>query len=167
MKHVIRWSGFVVMGAINGYLLVDNVVLAEAVPAGAKLGFGAMLALMVGFVVGWAKINKMIGRKLQAVQTAQELNVVGQTALWWTTALEWAGVVVPLTILGGLFFFVGTYFADIGQTIFLMTATLAVPITTSLIYKGMKRTEIIKAKQDEKEDLINKVADKVSKVSYR
>jgi hypothetical protein len=48
-----------------------------------------------------------------------------------------------------------------------MTATLSVPITTSLIYKGMKRTEIIKAKQTEKESLIKGVAAEVSKVSYR
>ena len=167
MKHVIRWSGFAFAGALNGYLIVDNVVLADAVPAGAKVGFTTMLALLIGFVVGWSKINKMIGRKLQAVQTANELGTVGQTALWWTTALEWSGVVIPLGILGGLFYFVGTYFGDIGETIGLMTATLTVPMATSLIYKGMKRNELIVKKQDEKEALIKGVAAEVKKVSYR
>ena len=155
------------MGGINGYLITDNIILADAVPAGAKIGFTTMLALLVGFVVGWAKVNKIIGRKLQAVQTAKELGTVGQTALWWTTALEWSGVVVPLGILGGLFYFVGTYFGDIGQTIGFITATMTVPMATSLIYKVMVRNDIIKAEQEKQESLIKGVAEEVKKVSYR
>jgi len=48
-----------------------------------------------------------------------------------------------------------------------MTATLTVPMATSLIYKGMKRNELIVKKQDEKEALIKGVAAEVKKVSYR
>jgi len=167
MKHFIRWSGFAIALGINGYLVTDNVILAEAVPATAKIGFTTMLALLVAFVVGWAKINKIIGRKLQAIQTAKELNVAGSTALWWTTALEWSGVVIPLGILGGLFYFVGTYFADIGQTIGLITATLSIPMGTSLIYKVMQRNQLLALEQKEKQDLIKGVAEEVKKVSYR
>ena len=167
MKHLIRWSGFAVAGAINGYLVVDSVVLADGVDAGPKVGFTVMLALLVGFIVGWAKVNKIIGRKLQAVQTAKEMNVVGSSALWWTTALEWSGVVIPLGILGGLFYFVGTYFGDIGQAIGLMTATLTIPMATSLIYKVMQRNDIIESEQLKQENLIKGVADEVIKVRYR
>ena len=167
MKTFVRISGFALAAGLDGWLIFDKFISVQEVGTEVKIGFAAVLALFVGFLVGWSKINKVIGRKLQAVQTAKELGVVGQTALWWTTALEWGGILVPLSLLGALFYFVGTYFNDIGQTILTMTATLTIPMATSLIYKVIERNELIQAEQNKQEALIKGVAEEVKKVVYQ
>jgi len=162
MKSVIKWSGIVLGVGMESYLLYDNFITLD-VTWPAKLGFGGMIAMFVGFLVAWGKISKNIGRKLQAIETAREMSVIGKTSAWYATSLQWVGVVTPLALAGGMFYFAENFFQDIGSTILKMTAVLSVPIATSIVYKVMERNEAIKAEQDKNEAFVKSVASEVSR----
>jgi len=162
MKHVVKWSGIALGIGLESWLVYDNFITLD-VTWPAKLGFGGMVAGFIGFLVAWGKISKNIGRKLQAIETSREMSIVGQTSAWYATALQWVGVVTPLALAGGMFYFAENYFQDIGSTILIMTAGLSVPISTHVVYKIMERNEMIAAKQSEQETFIKSVASEVRK----
>lgn len=160
MKSLIKWSGIATALGINGWLVWDNFITVNQSPT-LKLTFGGMLAGLVGVLVGFGKLNAHIGRKLQAIETAREMNVVGKTSAWYATTLQYAGVVLPMGLIGGLFYYVENYFAGAGTTILQMTAALAIPMTTNIIYKVMERNEIVKKSIDKEKALYKGVADEI------
>ena len=160
VKHLIRTSGILTALGINGWLIYDNFIAVEQGTM-IKLGFGGMMAALVGALVGMGKINRSIGRKLQAIETAKELNAVGRTSTWYATALQWVGVVTPLALIGGLFYFVENYFAGAGSAILQMTGVMGIPIATTLIYNSMVRNEVIKKDQNNQREFIKATADEL------
>jgi len=160
LKHFIRATGILSAVGINGYLVYDNFIAVEQ-QLGVKFGFGGMLASLVLILVGFGKINRTIGRKLQAIETAKEINVVGRTSTWYATALQWVGVVTPLALIGGLFYFVENYFQGAGETILIMTGVMGIPIATTLIYNIMQRNETIKLEQNKQREFIKATADEL------
>ena len=154
VKSLIKASGILSALGINGWLLYDNFIAIEQAWQ-IKLGFGGMMAALVGVLVGFGKINKSIGRKLQAIETAKEMNVVGRTSTWYATALQWVGVIAPLGLIGGLFYFVENYFTGAGAAILQMTGVMGIPVVTTLIYNVMDRNQTI-AREQEKQRLNNK-----------
>lgn len=166
MKHLIKYSGIALALGIDGWLIYDNFITLD-VNSGLKIGFIGLMALFVIFIIVWRYLQKFIDRKLQAIETAKELNVIGKTSLWWTTILEWIGIVVPLLIVGGLFYFVGNYFNQIGQTILTMTSILVIPFVATIVYKIIERNEMINADQLKQEKFVKSVAEEVKKVTYK
>ena len=162
MKHLIKWSGIATAIGIEGWLLYDNFITLDQ-PTGIKIGFGGLVAGFIAFLVGWGKISRNIGRKLQAIETAHEMSVVGKTSMWYATALQWVGVVTPLALAGGMFYFAENYFQDIGETVLMMTAVLAVPIASSFVFKQMERSEMIVAENQKQQRLVSSVADEVKR----
>lgn len=157
VKHLIKFAGLLTAIGWNGWLVWDNFITVEQ-ELGVKIGFGGMLASLVLILVGFGKINRHIGRKLQAIETAKELNAVGRTSTWYATALQWVGVVTPLALIGGLFYFVEHYFQGAGATILQMTGILGIPVATTLIYNVMDRNQTIKKEHEKQQALIRGVA---------
>lgn len=160
LKHFIRATGILSAVGINGYLIYDNFIAVEQ-QLGVKVGFGGMLASLVLILVGFGKINRHIGRKLQAIETTKEMNVVGRTSTWYATGLQWVGVVTPLALIGGLFYFVENYFQGAGETILMMTGVMGIPVATTLIYNIMQRNETIKLEQNKQREFIKATADEL------
>lgn len=162
MKHLIKWSGIALALGINTWLIYDNFILID-VHYQHKLGFVALMILFVLFMIVWRYVSKKIDRKLQAIATANELGAVGQTSLWYATILDWIGIVVPITLVGGLFYYVGAYFNQVGGAILKMALVMVIPIGADLISKMMLRNEMIMKSQEQQQTLVKNVADEVTK----
>lgn len=169
VKNLVRLGGILTALGINGYLIYDNFIAVEQ-GLSVKLGFGGMMAALVGVLVGFGKLNRHIGRKLQAIETAKEINVVGRTSTWYATGLQWVGVVTPIALIGGLFYMVENYFTGAGNTILTMAGVMGIPIVTTFIYNNMQRNETIALEQKKKKEFVKMTADEIESrqvVGYR
>ena len=167
MKHVIKYSGLAVALGLDGWLIYDGFV-AQDVEYQHKIGFIGLMILFVLFLIAWKWINDKINRKLQAIETANEMGVVGQTSLLVKTLLNFIGLIIPLVLVGGMFYYVGSYFNQVGGVILKVGLIMIIPMITYYIYEYMKRNELIAKTNAEKESLIKGVADEVKRtVGYK
>ena len=167
MKHLIKYSGVVVALGLSGFLLYDGFV-AQDVHYTHKLGFVGLLALFVVFIILWRWLNDKIKIRLQSMDTASELGVVGQTSLLWKTVLNFLGLITPLVLVGAMFYYVGTYFQEIGDTILKISLVTLIPMITYYFGEYYNNNQINALKVAEKEALIKGVANEVRKtVDYK
>ena len=167
MKHVVKYSGLAVALGLDGWLIYDGFV-AQDVACQHKIGFIGLLILFVLFIVAWKWLNDKINRRLQAMETANEMGVVGQTSLVVKTLLNFVGLIVPLVLVGGMFYYVGSYFNQVGGVILKVALITLIPMITYYIYEYMKRNELIAQQNADKENLIKGVADEVKRtVGYK
>ena len=167
MKHVVKYSGLAVALGLDGWLIYDGFV-AQDVAYQHKIGFIGLLILFVLFIVAWKWLNDKINRRLQAMETANEMGVVGQTSLLVKTLLNFVGLIIPLVLVGGMFYYVGSYFNQVGGVILKVALITLIPMITYYIYEYMKRNELIAQQNADKENLIKGVADEVKRtVGYK
>lgn len=168
MKHVVKYSGLVVALGLDGWLIYDGFITQD-VNYQHKIGFIGLMILFIVFVIVWGWLRDKINRKLQSIDTANEMGVVGQTSILWKTVLNFIGVIVPLTLVGGMFYYVGAYFNQVGGTILKIALITFIPMIAFYFYEYMKRNELIAQTNANQEALINGVADEVSKrtVGYK
>lgn len=167
MKHVVKWSGVGLAVGLDG-LLIYNGFITQDVAYEHKIGFIGLLLLFVVFLILWNWLNAKINRKLQAIETANEMGVVGQTSLVVKTLLNFVGLIIPLVLVGGLFYYVGAYFNQIGGVILKIALITLIPMITFYFYEYMKRNELVAKTTSEKEQLIKGVAEEVKRtVGYK
>ena len=167
MKYVVKYSGLAVALGIDGWLIYDGFV-AQDVAYQHKIGFIGLLILFVLFIVAWKWLNDKINRRLQAMETANEMGVVGQTSLLVKTLLNFVGLIIPLVLVGGMFYYVGSYFNQVGGVILKVALITLIPMITYYLYEYMKRNELIAQQNADKENLIKGVADEVKRtVGYK
>lgn len=167
MKTLIKTSGIVMALGIDGFILYHDFIMTD-VHYSHKLGFSGLLGLFVLFVVGWGWVNKKINIKLQSMDTASELGVVGQTPLLLKTTLTYVGLIVPLVLSGLMFFYVGKYFNQVGGSILKVALVTLIPMATNYFGDYVQQNKLNEMKLAEKESLIKGVADEVRKtVGYK
>jgi hypothetical protein len=84
------------------------------------------------------------------------------------TLLNFVGLIIPLVLVGGMFYYVGSYFNQVGGVILKVSAITLIPMVTYYLAEYMKRNEIIAKTTAEKEAMIKGVADEVKRtVGYK
>lgn len=167
MRHLIKLSGVGVALAIDGFLLYDWFVTQD-VHYSHKIGFIGLFAIFVLFIILWRWLNDKIKRRLQSIDTANELGVVGQTSLVWKTILNFIGLIIPLVVMGLLFFYVGRYFQTIGDTILKISLVTLIPMITYYFGEYYHQNKLNAEKIADKEAMIKGVAAEVRKtVDYK
>lgn len=167
MKHVVKWSGVGIALALDSWLIYDGFV-SQDVAYQHKIGFIGLMLLFIVFMIVWKWLNDKINRRLQAIETANELGVVGQTSLVVKTLLNFVGLIIPLILVGGMFYYVGAYFNQVGGVILKIGLIMIIPMIAFYFYEYMARNELIAKANAEKEALIKGVADEVKRtVGYK
>ena len=167
MKYLVKYSGLGVALGLDGYLLYNGFITQD-VETKHKIGF---LGLMIGFVlfiIVWRWLNDKIKRRLQAIETANEMGVVGQTSILIKTLLNFIGIIVPLVLVGGMFYYVGEYFNQMGATILWVALVTILPMISYYFYEYMQREELVDQANAQQTALIQGVAEEVKKtVGYK
>lgn len=101
-KKIILWLvwslSYGVMIIPNIYILLDNLIIGQAQKT--QWSFGTALVLYVILIIVKNLIGKRINRKLQSIDVADELGVVGQTPIWLKRTLQSLEIIIPFIILG-------------------------------------------------------------------
>jgi hypothetical protein len=167
MKHVVKYGGIGVALGLDSYIIYDSFIMQD-VNYKHKIGFIGLLALFIVFMIVWGWVNKKINMKLQAISTANEMGVVGQTSLLWKTLLNFIGVIIPLVLVGGMFYYVGAYFNQIGGAILKIAAITLIPMVAYYFAEYIHQNELTAMRNAEQEALIKGVADEVKRtVGYK
>jgi len=167
MKYLVKYSGLGVALGLDSYLLYNGFITQD-VETKHKIGFLGLMILFVLFIIVWRWLNDKIKRRLQAIETANEMGVVGQTSILVKTLLNFIGIIIPLALVGGLFYYVGAYFNQMGETILWVALITIIPMITFYLYEYMKRNELVATHTAEQETFIKGVAEEVSKtVGYK
>jgi len=167
MKHLVKYSGLAFALGLDGFILYNGFITQD-VETKHKIGFLGLMILFVLFIIVWRWLNDKIKRRLQAIETANEMGVVGQTSILIKTVLNFVGIIIPLVLVGGMFYYVGAYFNQMGKTILWVALITLIPMITFYLYEYMQRNELVAQHTAEQEALIQGVAREVSKtVGYK
>lgn len=101
-KKIILWLvwslSYGVMIIPNIYILIDNLIIGQAQKT--QWSFGTALVLYIILIIAKNLIGKRINRKLQSIDIADELGVVGQTPIWLKRILQSLEIIIPFAVLG-------------------------------------------------------------------
>lgn len=101
-KKIILWLvwslSYGIMIIPNIYILIDNLIIGQAQKT--QWSFGIALVLYIILIITKNLIGKRINRKLQSIDIADELGVVGQTPIWLKRILQSLEIIIPFAVLG-------------------------------------------------------------------
>lgn len=100
-KKIILWVvwslSYALMIIPNIYILIDNLILGQAQKT--QWSFGTALVLYIILIIVKNLIGKRINRKLQSIDIADELGVIGQTPIWLKRILQSLEIIIPFVVL--------------------------------------------------------------------
>jgi len=130
-------------------------------PTAIKIAVPFLLALLIFFLVYYKFIKEKIKRKLIAVETARELGSKGRTNSIVANLLETIGIIIPLTLIGGIFVIGGKYLVATGIVLFEILGMYAIIIIGNILCDFNRKQEVKKKEAEEIEKLADKLASKV------
>lgn len=166
---LIRLIGFLISLGLISWLIANEFIMID-VALKYKATFGGLLITFILFIVFGGWLNGKINRKLQSVDTVEELGEVGKSNPLIIEIYKHAIIVIPIALVGGMFYFVGTIFTNMGYTMLKIAGVLLIPIITGTISKTVERGYVRQNIEDEKQGLIRAIVDeteKRTKVGYR
>ena len=125
-----------------------------------KIAIGAGVLLMAFYNILYKKLGKLIDRKIQAYDTAKELNANGRSSIIWVHFLKSIDFIFPefillLTLCFAFNFEISLYF------IFII-ASFIIPIIGNIVCDKRVRKEAIKKVEEEREISVNETAEAVA-----
>lgn len=165
--QLIKWSGVGVAIAIDIALIVIEFVKEKDIGIGHKLGFSGLLVLFFVFIILSQFIRDKIKMRLQSIDTVRELGAVGQTNALTIEILNYLMIVVPIALMGGLFYYTGRIFTDMGLLMLKIAASLIIPIATGTVANTYKNSHINMILMEEKEEDSRRIAKYVAEEQAR
>lgn len=156
--NLIKFSGVGVALVIDAWLIIYEFVREKDVGVGNKLGFSALLVMFFVFLVLASYVKEKVKMRLQSVDVAKELGVVGNTNAFQVSLLNWLMIIIPIIIMGGLFYYTGKIFNEMGELMLKIGASLMLPLITETMANTYRNNEIRKKVLFEKEKDAERVA---------
>lgn len=142
--NLIKFSGVGVALVIDVWLIIYEFVKEEDVGIGHKLGFSALLVMLFVFLVLAGYVRDKVKMRLQSVDVAKELGVVGNTNAFQVSLLNWLMIIIPIMIMGGLFYYTGKIFNEMGGLMLKIGVSLMLPLITETMANTYQNNEIRK-----------------------
>ena len=108
------------------------------------------------------KFGKLIDRKLQAYDTAKELNANGRSSVVWVNLLKVIDFVFPEIILLAVLYFSFNFELSL-YFIFIIVAFL-IPIIGNMVCDKRVKREAVRKQEEEREVAVNETAEAVAKL---
>lgn len=162
--HLMTWISCVIVAGLTIYVFYSvNPLTTETIniTTAKKIGVGVLLVLLVAFQIAAHKIEKIIDRKLQAYDTAIEMNQVGRGSVIFINILKLVQVIFPEIIILILLCLITSW--NIANYFVLVLIACLIPVVGNIISDFNIRSEI-KINAKKKEDaMIQKIANKVKR----
>ena len=160
--HIISWLLTILIIGLIGYTFaVSETMIAASFALNAFRRGGILICagLMFLYSTFYRKIGKLIDRKLQAYDTAKELNAEGRSSVVWVNILKTLDFVLPELILFILICF--CFNLDIAKYFIVIACSFFIPIVGNMICDKRVKIEAKRRKEEERETLVNEVANAV------
>ena len=162
--HLMTWLSCVVVAVLTIYVFYSVTPLtteAIDITKAKKIGVGVLLVLLVAFQIVAHKVEKVVDRKLQAYDTAIEMNQVGRGSVIFTNILKLVQMIFPEIVILILLCLITSW--NIANYFVLVLIACLIPVIGNIICDFNTRAEIqINAKRSE-DVMIQKKANKVKK----
>ena len=160
--HIVSWLLTILIIALIGYTFaVSETMIAASFALNAFRRGGILICagLMFLYSMFHKKFGKLIDRKLQAYDTAKELNADGRSSVVWVNILKTLDFVLPELILFILICF--CFNLDIAKYFIVIACSFFIPIVGNMICDKRVKIEARRKKEEERETLVNEVANAV------
>jgi hypothetical protein len=160
--HIVSLLLTLLIIALIGYTFaVSETMIAASFALNAFRRGGILICagLMFLYSMFHRKIGKLIDRKLQAYDTAKELNAEGRSSVVWVNILKTLDFVLPELILFILICF--CFNLDIAKYFIVIACSFFIPIVGNMICDKRVKIEARRKKEEERETLVNEVANAV------
>lgn len=160
--HIVSWLLTILIIALIGYTFaVSETMIAAsfALNAFRRGGILVCAGLMFLYSLLHKKLGKLIDRKIQAYDTAKELNANGRSSVIFVQLLKTIDFVLPELILFILICF--CFNLDIAKYFIVIACSFFIPIVGNMICDKRVKIEAKRRKEEERETLVNEVANTV------
>lgn len=160
--HTNTWvAGLVGIFMALSTFILTNPIIAEgiSITIPKKIAIGIDVVLLVIFHVFSEKLNRIINRRIQAYETAKEMNVVGRSSIIWVNILKLVEILFPEILILGLLCLMLSW--DVSSYFTVLLISFVIPIIGNIICDFNTRTEIIDKKEKEHKRLVDDVANSI------
>lgn len=160
--HLVSWLLAIFIVALIGYTFaVSETMIAASFALNAFRRGGILICagLMFLYSLFHKKVDKLIERKIQAYDTAKELNAAGRSSVIFVNLLKTLDFVLPELILFILVCF--CFNLDIAKYFIVIACSFFIPIIGNMICDKRVKREARRKAEEERETLVNEVANAV------
>lgn len=125
-----------------------------------SIGIGVLLMGLYGLL--HKKLGKLIDRKLQAYDTAKELNANGRSSVIWVNLLKVIDFVFPEIILLAVLCF--SFNFELSLYFIFIIVSFFIPIIGNMICDKRVKREAVRKQEEEREITVNETAEAVAKL---
>lgn len=125
-----------------------------------SIGIGVLLMGLYGLL--HKKFGKLIDRKLQAYDTAKELNANGRSSVVWVNLLKVIDFVFPEIILLAVLCF--SFNFELSLYFIFIIVSFLIPIIGNMVCDKRVKREAIRKQEEEREVTVNETAEAVAKL---
>lgn len=157
--HIVSWLIAIIIVAVIGYIFaVSETMVAASFTLNAvrRGGILVCLVLMFLYTLFHKKLGKLVDRKIQAYDTAKELNANGRSPVIWVNFLKTADFILPEVIAFILICFCFNF--NIAKYFIVIACSFFIPVVGNIICDKRVKKEAIRRAEEERETLVNEVA---------
>lgn len=125
-----------------------------------SIGIGVLLMGIYGLL--HKKLGKLIDRKLQAYDTAKELNANGRSSVIWVNLLKVIDFVFPEIILLAVLCF--SFNFELSLYFIFIIISFFIPIIGNMVCDKRVKREAVRKQEEEREITVNETAEAVAKL---
>lgn len=162
--HLMTWLSCAVVAVLTIYVFYSVTPLtteAIDITKAKKIGVGVLLVLLVAFQIVAHKVEKVVDRKLQAYDTAIEMNQVGRGSVIFTNVLKLVQMIFPEIVILILLCLITSW--NIANYFVLVLIACLIPVIGNIISDFNTRAEIKINNKKQEDELIKKIANKVKR----
>ena len=160
--HIISWLLTILIIGLIGYTFaVSETMVAASFALNAFRRGGILICagLMFLYTISHKKVGKLIDRKIQAYDTAKELNANGRSPVIWVNILKTLDFVLPELIMFILICF--CFNLDIAKYFIVIACSFFIPIVGNMICDKRVKREAKRKAEEEREVVVNEAANAV------
>lgn len=160
--HILTWllALILVVGSCYTFFAADALKAAEfELTLVRKICIGCGVLMMLLYCLLHRKLDKIINRRLQAYDTAKELNANGRSSVIWINILKTIDFIFPEFILLLMLSF--SFSFDISLYFIIIMGAFLIPIIGNMICDKRVKLEAVRREEEKAEAQINATADAV------
>lgn len=163
--HIITWLLAIVLfaEAVFTFAVSDSLsTVSFEIDLVRKIGIGCGVLGMLLYSILAPKVRVIVNRKIQAYDTAKELNANGRSSVVWMNILKTLDFICPELILLSMLCFAVNF--EIALYFIFVIGAFIVPIIGNMICDKRVKKEAIKKKEEENAAQVNATAEAVADI---
>lgn len=159
--HLRTWLILVITGGLTiaTFLLVAKIDNAVVIGTLRKIYIVVDLIALFIFYTLAGKISKVINRRIQAYETAKEINTIGRGSIFWTNFLKLFEIFFPEVLVLLLVCFIAGW--NVSTYFIIVLVASIIPMLGNIICDINIRHEILRKNKKEKDELAVKIANQI------